>query len=764
MEDLFFEEQPIQTESIDLMKYVRGVLRRWWLVLGITVLVCTPWYIYLKKQPPLYRAEAWLSFETIPGTVSETMIENRMAKLRSRSFAEEVTAELGLALKLIPQKNHTFTRQEVFKTFYTTRSPIPGRYTLRFYSHGMVALYSEINRLDSTNVQHFIEDTVSYNGFSFSLQPDIIHKASSIVFEIQDFQSTVGFLLSRENLIPNGRTLMQISLVDTDPILASETINLLAGKFVQKSMELAKRSSQFNREYLEEQLRLVQKELNESDAELKRFRDTHIQNLDQETQELVARLNQLGDQINMLTLQKDELKRLLSNLDPASPNFKMDISVRYVYQQIVNLPLFADNAEMAITRQELNDRYANLDRMRGYPPTNPTVQQLNEEIAEIQIKINTLAQNKIKELETQLQQLQSQEQTLQNSLSKLPAEELRFIQLNRQRRANEVIYEALLRNYKEAQIAEAVASENISIIDPAIPPTQSITGDKKKKMLAGVLLGMVFGLAVSIGLEMMDRRIKSREDIKRYLKLPILGAIPKVKFDAYELQDSEKAKSISSQIVTHDYSPTPVGEAYRALRTSLLFSKTFGPIRSLVITSVAPGEGKSFTAANLAITLAQQKSKTLLIDADFRRGVLHNSFNCPKKPGLTNYLTGGASFESVLNETFVPNLTLMTCGSMVPNPSEMLGSERMQKFIEGITKRFDFIIFDTPPLLAASDAIILGTLVDGVALVIRTGETHRDDVQRKLELFQNVRAKVIGVIMNCAGVEVAHEGYSYYAY
>ena len=263
---------------------------------------------------------------------------------------------------------------------------------------------------------------------------------------------------------------------------------------------------------------------------------------------------------------------------------------------------------------------------------------------------------------------------------------------------------------------------------------------------------------------MIDKSIKSRDEAIHFLRIPILGAIPKVKFDAQEMLDSEKAKSISSQIVTHDYSPTPVGEAYRALRTSILFNKSIGKIRSLAISSAAPSEGKSFTATNLTITMAQQKSKTLLIDADLRRGVLHNTFNCRKKPGLTNYLTGVATLEEILQETYIPNLSLISCGSMIPNPSELLGSERMQKFIAGLAQRFDLVVFDTPPLLAASDAVILGTFVDGVALVVKSGGTHRDVIKRKLELFQNVQARMLGTILNQTGVEVAHEGYSYSSY
>ncbi len=763
MED-FFEGSASNNDNVDFMKYLRGIVRRWWVVLIGLGLVGIPWYAYLKTQPPVYKADAWLSFENVSGAVSDNLIESRMAKLRSRSFAEEVTSELGLTLNLINKAKTPLYRQDVFKTFSTTKEPIPGRYILHFYPNGMASLWSETKMLDSVRVERFVKDTASYSGFAFSLNPDVTRKQTKVVFEMNDFQNTVRSLQSRIEIVPQGRTLMQITLTDKDPYLAAETINMLAVKFVNKSIEIAKKASQFNRRYLEEQLKVVSSELNETDAQLRNFREDHIVNLDQESQTAVTQMNQIGDQIDAYNAQKKDLGQLLLRLDPTQSNFEPGVSIRYVYEQIMDLGIFQNDLEMSVVKREWRNKYDELNRMGGTPALNPRVKQLNEDIVELQTKVYSLAREKVGYADDQIDSLKAQESALQKTLGNIPQEELNFMRLDRQRRANEKIYEELNKNYKEAQILEAVDSENISVYDRAIPPTSPISADKRKKMAAGLLFGLFFGIGSALLWEVADKSIRSRDDIKRFLKLPILGVIPKVKFDAFEMQDSEKAKSISSQIVTHDYSPTPVGEAYRSLRTSILFSKMFGPVKSLVVSSVAPGEGKSFTAANLAITLAQQKSKALLIDADFRRGVLHNSFNCPKKPGLTNYLTGVASLDTVLNETYIPNLSLITCGSMIPNPSELLGSEKMQKFIQGITHRFDFVIFDTPPLLAASDAVILGTLVDGVGLVVRAGMTKRDDVQRKMELFQNVHAKVIGVILNCAGVEVAHEGYSYYAY
>ncbi|HEX9935291.1 MAG TPA: polysaccharide biosynthesis tyrosine autokinase, partial [bacterium] len=612
-------------------------------------------------------------------------------------------------------------------------------------------------------------DTLSINGLFFSLKPEAVRKIPQVDFYINGFQNVVQSVLARIQINPNpSGTLMWIVMRDTDPYLASQSVNMLAEKFIQKSRDIRNEANRFQRQYIQEQLKMVQEELNRSDAQLRAFRDSHLVDLNQETQQTVNRLSAVDGYINSLTLQRKTLEELMSRVDPQSPNFNVEagLSIHYIYQQIAAQPIFDGNAAMAIAKQEMAERTESLDRLRrsGLPPQNPTMREITERIQFIQDKILTMAREKLAEFEKLVSDQQTNASNLEAKLAKLPDEELRLIKLNRQRKANETLNELLLQQYKTAQITESVVSENISIIDPALPPQHPVTGSRRKKALLGAVFGVLLGLGATVIWEVMDRSIRNREDVNRFLHLPILGVIPKVKFNGYELQDSEKAKSISSQIVTHDYSPTPVGEAYRSFRTSLLFSKTLGSIRSLVIASVAPGEGKSFTSANLAITMAQQKSKALLIDADLRRGVLHNSFNCSKKPGLTNYLTGVVPLEGILNETYIPNLSLITCGSMIPNPSEILGSPRMQQFIEGITQRFDIVIFDTPPLLAASDAVVLGTLVDGICMIVMAGKTKRNEVLRKMELFQHVQAKVLGMVLNGAGVEVAHEGYSYYAY
>ena len=761
----FHHEQLQEDSGIDFMNYIRALIRRFWLIGIVTAAVAVPWIWHLKKQPPVYEAETWISFENVARDVPNNLIGRRIRELKSRSFAEEITAELGLVLSI---QSDTLMSHDVFKIFSTTKNPVAGRYSLRFYPSGQCAFYYGSKLLDSVNVKKFIDDTVSYNNLFFSLNPEIVKRSSEVKFLVRDFISTVKSLIAREDIRANNTgTLIKITLRDRNPKLASQTANMLASIFIEKTRQMTRESKRMRLNFLKNQLEEAKKKLNRSDANLRAFRNKHIKGLNQETQDVVNRLDLIDRQIRQLTLSKNELNMLLNQLDITSEDFdvKNDDYLPYIYQQITRMTIFENDDEMAILRAQLMDTKREKDtKYENLPEKNPKVSELIETIHEIENKIYQKANDKIKALDRQIEDMIKQKKDLEAKLSVLPDEEIRQIELNRERQANEEIYKTLLKMVKEAEVSEVTTPESAKIIDPAIPPDKPVTKDTRKKMIIGIFLGLVLGVGIVIVIEEMDKSIKTQQDIKRHVRLPILGIIPKVRFDKYEIQDSEKAKSISSQIVTHDYSPTPVGEAYRYLRTSILFSKGIGEISTLAIGSVLPEEGKSFTAANLSITMAQQKSRTLLVDTDLRRGVLHNTFNCPKKPGLTNHLMGMASMDDVIKETYIPNLKLITCGTLVPNPSELLGSDRMKQFIEEIKREFEIIIFDTPPMAAATDVVILSTLVDGVAFLVRAGRTSRDEIKQKLELFRSVRANILGVILNGAGVEIAHEGYSYYHY
>lgn len=768
MEDIF-NEQNMQDDTLDFQKYIDALKHRWWLVAAITVVLTIPWFIYVKKQPPVYRSEVWISFDNASGETSDDLIQSRMLRLKSRSFAEEVTADLGLTLELIDEtSNQYISRFDFFSEFSTTHNPVNGLYRLTYYSTGYCSFYHNTLRLDSLKFEQMVDTTVQYNGLKFSLKPSAFDNQNVIFFKINNFRGTVSSLRAREKVNFNRLgDVMSISLEDKDPVIASQTVNLLADIFIKRSKELSQDQVKERLDFLNERVGVARSELDQVENQLKSFNFDHPLGLDDETQAAVEALNTLELDSTKADLQKRELQDFLNKFNPNNTEVNIDELGHYIYRQIAQLEVFEDDSEMDMAKSQLNDyenRKKSLQEDKGLPDENEEVMEVNTKISDVELTILNLASKKLDELNDDLRDIRREMKVKQAVLSRLPADKMKNINLDRQYRVKQQIYSKNLELLTDAELAAAVGGDKARIIDEAVPVPYPVSASKKKKGAVGGGIALFIGIFSVLVSEALDKRIKTRTDVKRYLQLPILGVIPKVKFDDYELQDSEKAKSVSSQIVTHDYSPTPIGEAYRSLRTSLLFNKSIGEIRTLSIGSVAPGEGKSFTAANLGITLAQQKSKALLVDADLRRGVLHNSFNCPKKPGLTNYLTGVVPLDTILNETYVPNLTVITCGSLLPNPSELLGSDRMKRFIEGVRQRFDFVIFDTPPLMAASDAVILSTLVDGVLVLVRSGMTNRNHVAQKLELFNNLQTNVLGVLLNCAGVEVAHDGYSYYRY
>jgi len=429
------------------------------------------------------------------------------------------------------------------------------------------------------------------------------------------------------------------------------------------------------------------------------------------------------------------------------------------------LKIFEDNVSASLLRTRIAKLEEDYDKKTVNTKFSEKAIELAGKLRKEYADVRALAQKTIRENNVEIRKLRAKIRKIKSSLKQQPAVLAQLDELERKNETLQDLYQAALSDYENARLSTEGETQKITILDRALPPDLPVNSNKKTRAAIGVIAGFMLGIIITLGIEFLDKSLKTVEDVRRNLRINVLGTIPEIDFSEIgDVQDQEKAKIIDNQIVTHDYSPTPIGEAYRSLRTSIMFSKSVGRIQSLVITSMAPGDGKSFTAANLAITMAQQKSNTLLVDTDLRRGVLHNTFGVPKEPGFSTYLTSNLPVAEIINETHIPNLSVVSCGALIPNPSELLGSHQMKRFLDEVRRRFDLIIFDTPPLNAATDAVVVGTQVDATVIVVRAGKTHRDMARQKMELYQHVPAKVIGVILNGVSTDLAHEGYSYYQY
>ncbi|WP_444684994.1 CpsD/CapB family tyrosine-protein kinase [Alkalicoccus luteus] len=222
-----------------------------------------------------------------------------------------------------------------------------------------------------------------------------------------------------------------------------------------------------------------------------------------------------------------------------------------------------------------------------------------------------------------------------------------------------------------------------------------------------------------------------------------------------EMSDKQRA------LITEFQKRSPISEQYRTLRTNIQFASIDKPVRSILVTSSSPGEGKSTTVANLSIVLAQQDNKVLLVDTDLRKPTVHFSFQVPNQAGFTNVLTNQSTFDDMVFETSIANLDVLPSGPLPPNPSELLGSQRMKQFMQHVKDRYDYVIFDAPPVNAVTDAQILAGHTDGVVLVIRSGKTEEDHAERAVESLKKVDANLIGAVLNDRQMEQSQYYYYY---
>lgn len=777
--DRFFEENNEEQEfTIDFRRYLRGVYKRKWIVLGLFLLITIPWLLYLKSQPPEYEAYTWIRFKNYDPDKLRSLNNSRYIELTSRTFAEKVVGDLGLAMSLTEEeKKHGLMRQDVFAEFFTNLEPKPGNYVLSFTDSTFTLFQLQDESKNRTpivsgNLAKITEHPYSVNGFTFRIKPELPFRNKEVSFHVDWFRNVVKWFQSRIQVsMGRGGTMMRIRMVHDNPEIVAQMVNSLAEIFVEESISIERKNANKKRKALQEQLKFAEEQLKRDQEALKQFQKSHPISLDLDIKNNVTKLAALEtrkqDLESNVQIAEDFLVKLGETGKRTITPGQKDSEIRFIYTQLVANPLFKNDATMGILSQQLAEATKSREKLleQKFGVSHKRVIDIDKDIVEIQKQILQTVRRLLLQTDDEIRKINARIAGIHREISNLPEEKQQMATLENQVEISQKLYDQLKLRWNEFLINDSVETEEIDILDRAIPPEYPVNRSKKRNAAFGTIFAIFFSLGVAAFLEFMDKTVKTPEDIKRYLKLNVIGSIPKVEFDnEYELKDSDKLKRIDSQLVTYDYSPTPIGEAYRALRTKIVFSKQTGRIRSLVISSFAPGDGKSFTSANLAVTLAQHKSNTLLVDSDLRRGVLHNTFGIPKEPGFSNYLIGMVRFEDIIQETYVPNLSLISCGSMMPNPSELLGSIQLRRFVEEAKKRYDIIIFDSPPLNAATDSVVLGTQSDGVILIVRADVTNRNVARQKLDLFENVPANVIGVILNGTHTELAHEGYSYYHY
>jgi capsular exopolysaccharide synthesis family protein len=433
--------------------------------------------------------------------------------------------------------------------------------------------------------------------------------------------------------------------------------------------------------------------------------------------------------LSWLETQLIEVKKKLEDSEMALNNFIQEY-------KIVNVPELEERAEGLI--DSLKSKQAELEReiveaSKRYKEKHPKMIRLNSELEQVKEKI---------------------EEETKNFLS-LQAKTVEYNVLKREVESNRSLYEALLKRAKETDVAEKLETTNLRIIDFAQIPRVPISPNRRRDISVAGFLSICLGIGLVFFLEYLDSTLKTSEEIELYINLPFLGYAPSAK--------KEAKSEIETDLLSYHKPLSTITEAYRQIRTSIIFaSPEDRPLKTLLITSSIPKEGKTLIAVNLATVFSQTNEKVVIIDADMRKPRLYKTFKIENRKGLSSFLAGTSPLEETIRSTFIPNLSIITSGPLPPNPAELLTSKKLFNLLEELKSKFNRIILDSPPVLAVADTAILANITDGTILVIRAGFTNYKNILSAKQKLLDSKAKIIGTILN--RVEIKKKEYYYYYY
>jgi len=441
--------------------------------------------------------------------------------------------------------------------------------------------------------------------------------------------------------------------------------------------------------------------------------------------------------------------------------------------QAADIPLINENDEIRKLRQqraELATEYASLSQR--FKDDYPTLVELRNQMDTISDQIAEERTLAIRGILSRYNSLSAEAESLRDAIEKreqtilaLNQQGVQYNILKREFETNRELYDGLLQRMKEIGVAAGVQENNIAVIDDALPPGGPFKPKLSRNLATAVIIGLMVGVGLALVLEFFDSTIHRTEDLEALTGRPVLGLVPMVK--PRQMREDHKVEKLPDRAVGHYSAKFPkssVSEAFRSLRTSLMFSTPEGMPKSILLTSPGPGDGKTTTAINLATVMAQNGSRVLLIDADLRKPRLHRDFGKPQSPGLTNRIASAqvdSGETSTIFATDVEGLFMMPSGNSAPNPAELLSSQRMTRIISMSGRAFDHVVIDTAPILGLADSMVLSRLVDGVIVVASAGRTSKDSIKSSVKRLAQVRAPVLGVVLNT--VDLESPDYAYYS-
>jgi len=583
----------------------------------------------------------------------------------------------------------------------------------------------------------------------------------------------------RTNRVPST-SILEVIATSTNPREARDLANTVAEAYRDYNRSVRNGRIIEARKFIESQLKEVEGRVKRAEEEVWAFREANrIISPGAESTVLLSLFTQLRSDIEKTRQQRTELEMTqgrLARSDAASVAERVFVdSVNPALQrlQATQVELLLERNNLAL---EVTDRH-------------PRLQALDDRLREVRSEMR-------REVTAQVNLLRSREEILNRQMGELlqknrevPSIELGLQRLQRDAKVNDDLLTLLKTRHQEALIKESEGVEEVTLVRPATEPGAPIGGETFNTVIVGGLLGLMLGLVLAFVQETLDTSIGTIEDVETYLQVPVLGIVPHI--DAREtvrrlierrpaLADMEpEALQSHALLITHFDPKSPVAEAYRTLRTNIQFMRMEKQGKILVVTSPTLQEGKTTTIVNLALTMAQNGQRTLLIGANLRRPSIHRFFGIEREPGLADVLVSNARWrdcirtvadilmgrfemEDIMASPGLDNLHILESGPIPANPSELLSTPAMAQFLSEVREEYDVVLIDTPPVLPVTDSAIVAAQVDGVILVYQAGKVGRLVLKRAKSHLESARAKVWGVVLNDVQTEIAGYAYTHY--
>ena len=738
-----------QSEETHLRDYLNILLKRIRYVVAIFLGVLALGALINFASTPLYMATAVLRIEpqnpTVTG-VAEVMpsqaasgpydyYQTQFTLLQSPPVAAKVIKELNL------ESNSSFTGPKKGPSYLSL--------ALRWISDSLDALRNSIARL-------------------FEEQP-VTRSKEKPVYELGVSPWLIGRYMKYLEVKPVRNTrLVQISFSTPDPKLSQDLANAHATSFIRMILENRFNLTEEARDFLGKKLAELREKVVRAENAMNRFRQEHgVVSLEKGENIVVERLVDLNRELTKVRaarIDAESLHRMVENKN-----------TQYLSQVLSN-PLI----------MQLKGTIASLETERGrlssiFKPDHPRIQELDQQLGEAKRTLNSEITNIVRGIESNYAAARAKEQALdseakrqQDTALNLKEVGVEYAVLNEEVMVNRSLYENVLKRMNETAVANDLAAANIQVTQRAEIPLLPSSPQTTRNLILSALVGLVLGVGFVFFLDYMDYTVSTPQDVWKAVSLTTLGVIPNLDslnrryhpvLAKSEPTNQLKASApmtefLSKELVVARDQLSMIAESYRTIRTALLLSQAEKPPQVILLTSACPDEGKTVTTLNLGIALAQAGHKVLVVDADLRKGRCHKLVNLENSRGLANVLTGQLDVEKSVRQTAVDGFYLLPRGVLPPNPADLLLSHKIKEVLNTLRNSFEFILIDSPPVIAVSDAAVLSALSDGVLLVFHGQKTTTAAARRAVERLENVGAPLLGAILN--GVDIRNPDYVEY--